>query len=415
MQREQNTSSLQNFPQAEIWRLFIDGYRQHEGPLTFDVKEKGYLEGVLKAFDYMMAHLNEPVTPDLILNLHNIALKAVVDKTVNLQYLPKELNFRGREGTNFGVVLNTAEEESLRAKANMSVEGLRELVQYMKTDEGRFVHIQGDSGLLDPAMPIDELAMKISQGECSVFLGMDKIENMRNRISASCDKYYHAIQAADSNDSKLTAIIAFAKDLEVNHYFSDANCRTTVCLVMNKLLIENGFCPAIHENPNRVDGYSVKELLGEVKNGMEKFQRYALSNEAVIGLKGIDINKASDMNAVMKQIVKLISKDPVCAMAQVNHLYMNTDKYLNLKTNKNPLVARMLNKKNGSSELKAALATIYAGKLQKCLNKNPDVNGKKITNIIANHKIFQNNPGLVAQVSKALAKPAEVSPRVLSK
>lgn len=87
------------------------------------------------------------------------------------------------------------------------------------------------------------------------------------------DKYYKAIADAKDDNDKLTAIVSLCKTLEIAHFFADANQRTIVFVLLNKLLIENGFSPTVVDDPYIFDGYkSKKELVAEVIKGQEYFK-----------------------------------------------------------------------------------------------------------------------------------------------
>lgn len=75
---------------------------------------------------------------------------------------------------------------------------------------------------------------------------------------------------AKTEDDKLALIAEFVMTLEILHFFMDGNQRTTVFVILNKLLIENGLTPVIMPDPSVFDGYmSSKELVGEIKKGMK--------------------------------------------------------------------------------------------------------------------------------------------------
>lgn len=81
--------------------------------------------------------------------------------------------------------------------------------------------------------------------------------------------YRHNILLADTALSKLEAIIDLVQACEQLHPFSDGNCRTFCMLLLNHLLIKNGFPLAILDDPNRFDMHSKDELLDEVIHGMQ--------------------------------------------------------------------------------------------------------------------------------------------------
>jgi len=60
--------------------------------------------------------------------------------------------------------------------------------------------------------------------------------------------------------------------MSVNYFtrFLDANTRTFSMLLMNELLMANGFPPAILEDPNRSTAYALDEVIQEVIKGMQR-------------------------------------------------------------------------------------------------------------------------------------------------
>ena len=83
------------------------------------------------------------------------------------------------------------------------------------------------------------------------------------------DKYNDSIRNANDPLCKLTIIIQFIQNCEQLHPFQDANCRTFCMLLLNHLLMKNGFPPAILDNPNQFDMYAKNEILHMVLNGMQ--------------------------------------------------------------------------------------------------------------------------------------------------
>lgn len=67
-------------------------------------------------------------------------------------------------------------------------------------------------------------------------------------------------------EAKLCAIAECVWYLEHSHVFTDANLRTSVFLIMNKLLLRNGLCPVMADDPNVIDGRSREEVVQCIKH-----------------------------------------------------------------------------------------------------------------------------------------------------
>ena len=85
-------------------------------------------------------------------------------------------------------------------------------------------------------------------------------------------------QARDDND-KLLAIVRIIRAFEIAHPFADCNQRVFVFLLLNKLLLQNGFLPVILEDPWVFNGYmSAAELVGELKIGFKNFRQTVITD-----------------------------------------------------------------------------------------------------------------------------------------
>lgn len=85
-------------------------------------------------------------------------------------------------------------------------------------------------------------------------------------------QYYETMDTAKTDDEKLFAIARLIRTLEISHSFVDYNQRTYVFLLLNKLLMQNGFLPVILDDPFVFDGFkTANELVDEVKKGFANF------------------------------------------------------------------------------------------------------------------------------------------------
>ncbi len=89
-------------------------------------------------------------------------------------------------------------------------------------------------------------------------------------ITFLLNRYKKSIAESKSPLDKLVAIIDFIQDCERTHPFIDANTRTFSMLLLNRLLMNNGFPLAMLDNPNLFGSLlSREELGGEIITGMQ--------------------------------------------------------------------------------------------------------------------------------------------------
>jgi hypothetical protein len=93
-------------------------------------------------------------------------------------------------------------------------------------------------------------------------------ETLESEMHTLIANYQTAISKALSAEDKLLAIISFIQTCEQLHPFIDGNCRVFCMLLLNHLLLRNGFPLVILDDPNRLDGFSTQEIMNELLQGM---------------------------------------------------------------------------------------------------------------------------------------------------
>jgi hypothetical protein len=244
------------------WRLFIDGCRQKEtNPLIFDRNEPGYHNQMYKAFLLMEKTLTAPLSIDLIMALHDFAVKGV----------------GGQIRSASGFDDNPRETSCGLRSSNATPKGLTQLFQEFSS----FTRPLVDCHFLRECTLEETLKVFIEAPSyaCVQRYGMLLDEKqLREKLQEFIDEYHHSIAIAQ-NDPELIlkAIATFVHKGNVLHPFKDGNTRTFVFLIANKLLLQNNFSPAIFENPNKFDGYSTEELFIVMKQALEKAKSYGFT------------------------------------------------------------------------------------------------------------------------------------------
>lgn len=271
-----------SIPADEVWRFFIDGdLQKSDSWLGFEKRESGYMRAMVNAFDLIFDPTSK-LSNKFIKNLHYLA-------TLNV----KNLNYDTTEtkGSRGQFRQEISERCNYRLCAAVTtLDGLKEIGDKMDkqdhlsdpTYNGIIVHPKkGETLSIEETKKIyEDTAIDLVN---KIFASFDKKDNKHIfkwesflREKDGFDKKMHqfildyqkAIGELTSPLEKLTSIVTFIRDCEQLHPFCDANCRTFCMLLLNYLLITNGFPLAIQYDPNRFDAYSIKELTQEVIHGM---------------------------------------------------------------------------------------------------------------------------------------------------
>lgn len=271
----------------QLYRFAMDGDKQSSDPggKKWESREPGSLRGVLDGYAYTVPLIQEgkekKITVDDIREIHKRCTSQVKIKG---DFGPGQ--FRNIQQF-FGI-----------DKTNSSVKGVKAL---LKSHKDYPYHMW----YLDPGEKAESKNLRrllnersgggitfwgynggLSEEEGKEFLDLQRsglksspryielsekfIKNMNQEIEKTLDTMYSELSISDSENSTLTAIAKAIQRLEHIHPFQDGNCRTFCMVLLNTLLMQYGYSPALISNPNMFDGYEINELVEIIKKGIEK-------------------------------------------------------------------------------------------------------------------------------------------------
>ncbi|CAM3144347.1 ankyrin repeat-containing protein [Legionella steigerwaltii] len=241
----------QDFPELELWRLFMDGYQQEAGWSNYDAREKGCINQLYQAWLYTKNTMTEPLTPEYFKKIHSICAKGIIWNNTEGMYR--------KYGASFALSTRTL----------------------------TFL------GYIEHLTQFNNLCTLERRGP----LGFDAItsietERLDTVIKEIIEEYESTVCThAEKPEDLLYDIIIFCKKLELIHPFNDCNGRLFCNLLLNRELVRHGFSPTILDNPNMIEGFTIKEFMSEVIRGMNSFQRLKTDGLFNNGMKTIDLIK----------------------------------------------------------------------------------------------------------------------------
>ncbi len=270
---EKNTHVQSQYAEVikkHLWRFVIDGNEQSSNdPLIFDNErmghpgEPGYLNAMTEAMNFMLEVINTPLSVEYIIRLHDIALEKVIFKRNQ-----KNNHKDDRKG------IRTTPATFFFTPSNINLLGLVGLFRQYNSLMHFQLRLQNDSEEKTEGS-IKELFEKIiktyqcSRGDPIKDWGGTLKKYLVENLAKLITQYNKDIELAQSNTDKIIAIADFVHKADLLHPFPDGNVRTFVFIIANKLLLMNGFPPAIFEEPNRFDGFDVLSLCLDIIEGIE--------------------------------------------------------------------------------------------------------------------------------------------------
>lgn len=109
----------------------------------------------------------------------------------------------------------------------------------------------------------------------------DAIDTILEKLQLICDRYNLAIQQAVSLTQKIIVIITACQEIEQLHPFRDGNARTCRVL-MDRLLHELKLPLVLHMDINRLDLFSIDELVHFVIAGQERYLKLCYQQQLFI-------------------------------------------------------------------------------------------------------------------------------------
>lgn len=260
----------------------------------FDLKEPGYLGGVISAYRYLLDQLDAKITTvtiDMIKEVHKRCSSARGTNyhlggqekpgEFDQKFLsPEQLQHRVQDlrllTKHFNPQYEYLDSIKLTNKNNASENGLRQFLamksRYLPVFINPLYNVRCDSK--DPIKYFEQ------GGNFLMFRVKPKEGDAIEFLNQTIEKYLATLNQTLGNPKttakdKLFAIIDFTQDVSLTHPFYDLNTRTFVMNIFNFLLMAHGFPPAILIDPNRFEGYSRDELLQQTIEGMERTLKVA--------------------------------------------------------------------------------------------------------------------------------------------
>jgi len=252
--------------EIDLWRLVVDGLQQIDegeyGWLKYDVRERGSVKNALLAYDFMLQHVNEPLTEDSIKEIHALCLK-------NVEFFKTDSGGR-RYRINSGEYRNTTVGFLVKMGWNLTKGGLEELQGIESKDDSTSEH----STEMFRGLSLREREPGKYSVHPSYFArSIDMQQEVGEAIAKEIDQYHDEINSTKNPDEKNKIIIRFTQKIEREvHPFEDGNVRTICLILFNKLRLQNGLRPVILENPNCFDGYTIDQIVEEVERGERNFE-----------------------------------------------------------------------------------------------------------------------------------------------
>jgi hypothetical protein len=286
--------NLAKIDENNLFRLIVDGkfHKKEIGWRGYASREPNCLGHVFQGFKMALANIQQrELSTHFIRNIHRELSKEIP----MLQASHSDGNIR-RAGpgeyrsynTSFALIPNTA---TPKVAGNTTRKGLQQLFekkQQQPFQSCEFIHFDRskfkDSKTLGKHIEIHQSFQKNTDDADTIWANLEEnsadpkvhwlppaFGYVPELLEGIVTSYNEEIKRAQTSDEKLRVIVKHVQDIEQLHPFQDGNLRTCI-LLLQRLLIQNGFLPVMLEEPNIFDAYDLDTLIEEVKIGMQNTQ-----------------------------------------------------------------------------------------------------------------------------------------------
>lgn len=248
-------------PEDNLWKMCID---QDRWSSRYDFEtEMGYMNGMYNGFRIMIDNISKPLNAESLANIHDSCVRDVYGRDID-GYLKE--GYRLDNERNYFRLIHGR---------NMSGKGFNEILERMgTTNEQEKLMLDGvefKSIRNNDRFGIYINSDFVSEKNQYFLVSKGKSDKECREIAENeLSKCNHSIEKDE--DTIIHEIANLCMELERAHLFSDGNARTYGFVVINKLLIDAGLSPTILENPNHLDGFSIEEIVQEIREGQGRFQ-----------------------------------------------------------------------------------------------------------------------------------------------
>jgi ankyrin repeat protein len=259
---------LRKLPPERFFQLFVDGsmHRKEKGQEGFELREPGCMKAFYEGLLLALTHVDKSLTADsflaLVLDVHRTVSQHVSGR-IGVRH-PGQI--RGEALKAFTVVQSRCTKQGIRDIRK------REFLKNVATLKvlGSDVDLLTctDDYLEQHLDTIYDQSDKKYLLYCPPHLSEKELSILIKRVFSSFLSKMQTATEQKNNHLKIQAIAECAKDCELIHSFEDANGRVFVNIMLDVMLMWNGFPPATFFEPNIFDLYGDSELTEAVKDAM---------------------------------------------------------------------------------------------------------------------------------------------------
>lgn len=281
---------LNQVPFREIWKFMIDGKDREGGSYIFE-NQPGYILGALNGFLFALQTKSNEKNMEWYISLHDIIVENTCGRFGKLDEVAAAINSK-----------------QLKENNQLSIDQQKEYF-YHPTKLGLSnkpiiisKHIRDDKNLLfgfsiahytKDDLGIQDLKNKRQKwllfGDNMVTLLKKTTQELEDRLKDIFEGFHQLLNISHDKADKLMAFLWLARELEIHHFFHDANGRVTIIILLSACASDPEIFPMFFFDPNILDGNSPASLsLLAIEAMQNAVQMYNVSNQSIELLHSIE-------------------------------------------------------------------------------------------------------------------------------
>ncbi|MBX7067237.1 MAG: hypothetical protein K1X28_08405 [Parachlamydiales bacterium] len=263
--------AFQGIEKADVYRLvFMERDRLTDGKFAYENEEPGYLAGALNGYLFMLETLDEELTPELLVKMHDASVAGVSTRD-----LPGGIPLGYRKYEDGGEAFGLSQFGPL---PTLTEKGYRELMdrweKYCYADkETGDVHYFLQESMENPKYTIGNQSRNpkiktpfaFNESPC-IKLKPTRPQTCRVDIEQFI-KFYNAAPKATGLEIK-RAIGRLCQDMDQRHTYVDGNIRNAGIFLLNRELLRRKMSPCVMRDVNQLDCLHLDQEIEEEGPGI---------------------------------------------------------------------------------------------------------------------------------------------------
>ncbi len=293
-----SSDKMHHFPIAQLWRFAVDAHAEVRGCCVFE-DQPGYVKSFFAGFIHALQTKDAPKTPEWYKKLHSYTLGSVYRST-HSDSSKSLLNTTGDQCLKGGVLRNQSVFYPINANDQDPV-GFEDL----QTRDGSSSYQFSNLSHRPDVFIVDYEDWVVGEGK------VDHYGQVWNRLNLVFNQFNKLLPKASTPAQKLLVFLRTARELEIEHVFTDANTRASHLAFLSMIAGEPELPMCLFPDSNVLDANGPESAVYRYLEGCVNFRQGGIGHnfkkeKTVKKLDSLPLDGHEDLIALRENLRPLV-------------------------------------------------------------------------------------------------------------